>query len=89
MSSGVNHNINGANHVKWSESQYRWSESHQVLCSLNYERQRIGFNTLFNTDDILHLHHIIDLMDAPITIRMTSLVYLIVIHKASQYQLLY
>ena len=34
MSSGVNHNINGANHVKWSESQYRWSESHQVLCSL-------------------------------------------------------
>ena len=34
MSSGLNHNINGANHVKWSESQYRWSESHQVLCSL-------------------------------------------------------
>ena len=23
MSSGGNHNINGANHVKWSESQYR------------------------------------------------------------------
>ena len=26
MSSGVNHNINGANYVKWSESQYRWSK---------------------------------------------------------------
>ena len=34
MSNGMNLNINGANHVKWSESQYRWSESHQVLCSL-------------------------------------------------------
>ena len=34
VSSGVNRNINGANHVKWSESQYRWSESHQVLCSV-------------------------------------------------------
>ena len=34
MSSGVNHNINGANHVMWSESQYRWRESHQVVCSL-------------------------------------------------------
>ena len=34
MSSGVNHNIDGASHVKWSESQYRWSESHQVLHSL-------------------------------------------------------
>ena len=41
MSSGVNHNINGANHVKWSESQYRWSESHQVLCSL--VKPNIGF----------------------------------------------
>ena len=41
MSSGVNHNINGANHVKWSESQYRWNESHQVLCSL--VKQNIGF----------------------------------------------
>ena len=41
MSSGVNHNINGANHVKWSESQYRWSESHQVLCSLF--KPNIGF----------------------------------------------
>ena len=41
MSSGVNCNINGANHVKWSESQYRWSESHQVLCSL--VMQNIGF----------------------------------------------
>ena len=28
---GVNHDINGANHVKWIESQYRRSESHQVL----------------------------------------------------------
>ena len=34
MSSGVNQNIDGANHIKWSESKYRWSESHQVLCSL-------------------------------------------------------
>ena len=30
MSSGVSHNIDGASHVKWSESQYRWSKSHQV-----------------------------------------------------------
>ena len=30
MSSGVN----GAIHVKWSESQYRWSKSHQVFYSL-------------------------------------------------------
>ena len=42
MSSGVNHNINGANHVKWSESQYRWSKSHQVLCSLI--NPNIGFS---------------------------------------------
>ena len=41
MSSGLNHNINGANHVKWSESQYRRSESHQVLCSL--VQPNIGF----------------------------------------------
>ena len=34
MSSEVNHNIDGASHVKWSELQYRWSESHQVLPSL-------------------------------------------------------
>ena len=34
MSSTVNHNINGANNGKWCESQYRWSKSHQVLCSL-------------------------------------------------------
>ena len=34
MSSGVNLNIDGANHDKWSETQYRWSESHQVLHSL-------------------------------------------------------
>ena len=34
MSSGVNLNIDGENHIKWSESIYRWSESHQVLCSL-------------------------------------------------------
>ena len=30
----MNQNIDGANHVKWSESKYIWSESHQVLCSL-------------------------------------------------------
>ena len=41
MSSGVNHNINGANHVKWSESQNRWRESHQLLCSL--VKPNIGF----------------------------------------------
>ena len=34
MSSGVNHNIDGASHFKWSESLYRWRESHQVLRSL-------------------------------------------------------
>ena len=34
MSSGVNHNINEANHVKWSKSQYRKKKWHQVLCSL-------------------------------------------------------
>ena len=41
MSSEVNHNINRENHVKWSESQYRWSKSHQVLCSL--VKPNIGF----------------------------------------------
>ena len=41
MSSGVNHNLNGENHVKWSESQYRRSESHQVICSL--VKPNIGF----------------------------------------------
>ena len=41
MSSGVNHNINGANHVKWSESQYRLNESHKVLSSL--VKRNIGF----------------------------------------------
>ena len=41
MTSGVNHNINGANHVKWSESKYRWSKSHQFHCSL--VKQNIGF----------------------------------------------
>ena len=34
MSSEVNHNIDGASHVKWSETQYRWRESHQVPHSL-------------------------------------------------------
>ena len=41
MSSGVNQNKDGANHIKWSESKYRWSESHQVLCSL--VKPNIGF----------------------------------------------
>ena len=41
MSSGVNQNIDGANHIKWSESKYRWSKSHQVLCSL--VKPNIGF----------------------------------------------
>ena len=41
MSSGVNQNIDGVNHIKWSESKYRWSESHQVLCSL--VKPNIGF----------------------------------------------
>ena len=31
MSSGVNHNINGANHVNWSESQYTESADLSVL----------------------------------------------------------
>ena len=30
IDNGVNHNIDGANHVKWSESQYKWIESCQV-----------------------------------------------------------
>ena len=47
----------------------------------------LGLDDLLNSDDILHLHHTIDLMDAPITIIMTNSVYLIVIHKASQHQL--
>ena len=37
----MNQNIDGVNHVKWSESKYRWSESHQVLCSL--VKPNIGF----------------------------------------------
>ena len=37
----MNHNIDGANHVKWNELKYRWSESHQVLCSL--VKPNIGF----------------------------------------------
>ena len=37
----MNQNIDGVNHVKWSESQYRWSEFHQVLCSL--VKPNIGF----------------------------------------------
>ena len=37
----MNQNIDVANHVKWSESKYRWSESHQVLCSL--VKPNIGF----------------------------------------------
>ena len=37
----MNQNIDGANHVKLSESNYRWSESHQVLCSL--VKPNIGF----------------------------------------------
>ena len=41
MSSGVNHYIDGASHVKWSESQYRWSEFLQVLCSL--VKPNVGF----------------------------------------------
>ena len=38
---GANLKIDGANHVKWIESQYRWSESYQVLCSL--VKPNIGF----------------------------------------------
>ena len=41
MSNGENLNKNGANHVKWCESQYRWSKSNQVLCSL--VKPNIGF----------------------------------------------
>ena len=37
----MNQNIDGANHVKWSESKYRWSKSHQLLCSL--VKPNIGF----------------------------------------------
>ena len=37
----MNQNIYGANHVKGSESKYRWSESHQVLCSL--VKPKLGF----------------------------------------------
>ena len=44
----MNQNIDGANHVKWSESKYRWSESHQVLCSL--VKQNIGFLVMSNQE---------------------------------------
>ena len=37
----MNENIDETNHVKWSESKYRWSESHQVFCSL--VKPNIGF----------------------------------------------
>ena len=37
----MNQNIDGANHVKWNDSKYRWSESHQVLCS--QVKPNIGF----------------------------------------------
>ena len=46
MSSGVNQNINGSNHVKWSESQNRWRESHQVFCCL--VKSNIGFLVMFS-----------------------------------------
>ena len=46
MSSGVNHNIvnhniDGANHIKWSESKNGWRESHKVLCRL--VKPNVGF----------------------------------------------
>ena len=34
MSRGVNYNIDGAKHVKWSESQHRWSKSHGAKCQV-------------------------------------------------------
>ena len=37
----MNQNIDVANHVKWSESKYRWSKSHQLLCSL--VKPNLGF----------------------------------------------
>ena len=49
MSSGVNPNINGANHVKCSELQYRWSKSHQVLCSL--VKPNIGFLVMSSQEE--------------------------------------
>ena len=62
MSSGVNYNINGANHVKWIESQSRWSESHQVLCSL--VKPNIGFQSCQAKKDLWPIYwdslHIID-----------------------------
>ena len=48
MSSGVNHNANVANHLKRSESQYRWRESHEVLCSL--VKPSIGFFSQVKND---------------------------------------
>ena len=53
MSSGVNQNIDGVNHIKWSESKYRWSESHQVLCSL--VKQNIGFLVMSSLEKSLRL----------------------------------
>ena len=53
------HNINGANHVKLSESQYRWSESHQVLRSLF--KQNLGFFSHVKSRQIYwHSLHMID-----------------------------
>ena len=60
MSSGVNQNINRANHVKWRESQYRWSKSHQVLCSL--VKPNIGFfsHVYGAKPEIEGVNHVID-----------------------------
>ena len=59
MSSGVNHNIKGTNQVNLSESQYRWSESHQVLCSLF--KQNLGFCSHIKSRRIYwHSLHMID-----------------------------
>ena len=48
MSSGKNNYINGANHVKWCESQYRWRKSHQV--PYNLVKPNVGF---FSQKDLL------------------------------------
>ncbi len=52
MSSGANHNIDGASHVKWSELQYRWSESHQVLLP-SLVKQNIVFLSCLVKKDLL------------------------------------
>ena len=53
MSGGVSHNINGANHVKWIESQYRWNlvqSSHIYRLFSHVQSRRIYWDSLHMID---------------------------------------